>query len=202
MSQFSVRAAIEQFYPEYYRWNKYPADKCANIRKTEEQWGVLGNFSREEVVVDGVSFCCTEQLFQMMKFGSKEPLLELYQKRGMQIKMNMKKWTNQGFVREDWDGMLVDAMKFCLQTKYEQSKSFRDELERTKGLFIVEDQTSFPKKKADTWGTKRNGDVFEGPNLLGILLMELRDNQRLEYHLPDDALNFIEIIKENQTICK
>ena len=96
--------------------------------------------------------------------------------------------------REDWGKMIVDAMKFCLTQKYEQSEDFRQELERSKGKYIVEDQTSFPKKTPDTWGVKQQGNDFVGPNLLGRLLMELRDNGKLEYTLPDDALAFIKFL--------
>ena len=83
----------------------------------------------------------------------------------------------------------MDAMKFCLSKKFEQSEEFRYALSMTKGLFIVEDQTSFPKKTADTWGVKRIGDNYVGPNLLDRLLMELRDKQ-LTWSLPEDALAF------------
>ena len=38
-----------------------------------------------------------------------------------------------------------------------------------------------------------------GPNLLGRLLMELRDNGKLEYQLPDDAFGFMNFIKEDET---
>lgn len=72
--------------------------------------------------------------------------------------------------------IIVDAMKQCLQLKYEQSEAFRAALERTKDMYIVEDQSTFRKKYADTWGVKRQGDFYVGPNLLGRLLMELRDN--------------------------
>ena len=51
------------------------------------------------------------------------------------------------------------------------------------------------KKKPDAWGVKPDGDNFTGPNLLGRLLMELRDNGKLEYTLPDNALAFIEVLK-------
>ena len=83
----------------------------------------------------------------------------------------------------------MDAMKFCLSKKFEQSEEFRYALSMTKGLFIVEDQTSFPKKTADTWGVKRIGDNYVGPNLLDRWLMELRDKQ-LTWSLPEDALAF------------
>ena len=47
-------------------------------------------------------------------------------------------------------------------------------------------------------GVKLVGDDFVGPNLLGRLLMELRDQGTLEYHLPADALDFITVLK-NET---
>ena len=92
--------------------------------------------------------------------------------------------------------MIIDAMKFCLAQKYEQSEAFRQELERSKGKFIVEDQTSFNKMDPDAWGVKPREGSYVGPNLLGRLLMELRDNGKLEYTLPDDALDFINILKQ------
>lgn len=79
-------------------------------------------------------------------------------------------------------------MKFCLMTKYEQSAAFRDALERSKGMMIVEDQTTFTKKNADTWGVKLKDGKYEGPNLLGRLLMELRDNGKLDYSIPSNIL--------------
>ena len=81
-------------------------------------------------------------------------------------------------------------MKFCLEAKYEQSEDFRNALAQSAGMYIVEDQTSFPKKTADTWGTKFVGNEYVGPNLLGQLLMELHDNRSLKYRLPEDALAF------------
>jgi predicted NAD-dependent protein-ADP-ribosyltransferase YbiA (DUF1768 family) len=92
--------------------------------------------------------------------------------------------------------MIVDAMKFCVTLKYEQSEEFRKELERSKGMFIVEDETARMRgRDADTWGAVLRGDEYVGPNLLGRLLMELRDNGKLEYSLPADALDFINNLK-------
>ena len=71
-------------------------------------------------------------------------------------------------------------------------------LSMTKGLFIVEDQTSFPMNMADTWGVKRTGDNYVGPNLLGRLLLEFRDGQ-LTWSLPDDALAFTAFLRSHKT---
>jgi hypothetical protein len=65
-------------------------------------------------------------------------------------------------------------------------------------LFIVEDETERnqrKKKDADSWGTNLVGKEYVGPNLLGRLLMELRDNGKLDYTLPADALEFLKFLK-------
>ena len=37
--------------------------------------------------------------------------------------------------------------------------------------------------------------MFIGSNLLDKLLMELRNNDSLDYHLPDDIFDFIKVLK-------
>ena len=73
-------------------------------------------------------------------------------------------------------------------------------MERSRGLFIVEDETARNARKhkdADSWGVNLVGDHYVGPNLLGRLLMELRDNGKLDYTLPADALQFTDYLKSN-----
>ena len=82
-------------------------------------------------------------------------------------------------------------MKFALSCKYDQNPSFRDALEESKGLYIVEDQTTFSGSQANTWGTKLVDGYYVGPNLMGQLLMELRDNGLLAYSLPQDLFDII-----------
>ena len=192
---YSIAPFIQQYYPQYYSIETYPADKCAAFSKVDEPWGVLGNFGRTPITIDGVVFKKSEQLFQLMKFRDEEPLLAVY--KSGQSKMTAKHW-EKTHRRNDWGQMIVDAMKYCLCQKWNQSEEFRNTLMQTQGRYIVEDQTTFPKKEPDTWGVKRREDVFVGPNLMGRLLMELRDgNGMLEYHLPDDALDFVGVIKGN-----
>ena len=192
----SVAAFIKQYYPQY--WNKicsYPADECACIRKTKEEWGILGNFGMAPLNVNGVLFKNAELLFQMMKFQDKAILKELHANAGMGLKMKAKHYETE-HRRPDWGSFFVDALKFCLMTKYEQCAEFRAELERSKGLYIVEDQINFSKKNPDAWGVKLVDGMYVGPSLLGQLLMELRDNGKLEYTLPSDALAFTELLKD------
>ena len=192
MSFYSVAPFIRQYYPEYYSIERYPADRCACFCKVDGEWGILGNFGRTPLVVDGVTLKNSEQLFQLMKFKDEEPVKAVYQAGNP--KYAAKHW-EKTHRRSDWGAMIVDVMKFCLTLKYQQSEAFRSTLLRTKGLFIVEDQTSFPKKTADTWGAKLVGNEYVGPNLLGRLLMELRDNGELRYRLPEDALWGVKCLK-------
>lgn len=200
MSTGKLAPLIKGFYPEYYSWNEYPLDKCIPIRGVKEQWGILGNFAPTPLIVKGVLFSNSEQLFQMMKFSDKETLLSIYQSKGLPLKWAAKKGEKNGLRRKDWGQIIIDVMKFCLQTKYEQSEEFRHVLNETIGFSIVEDQTKLKTTKsgnlkdADTWGVVRKGELFVGSNLLGRLLMELRENSKLEYHLPNDIFKFIEIL--------
>ena len=185
---YSISPFIQQYYPKYYSIERYPADQCVTIRKITEEWGVLGNFAHTPLTVHGVTLNTSEQLFQLMKFVDEEPVLAVYQARNPKFRAKHLEKENR---RRDWGSIIVDAMKFCLSTKFEQSEEFRDTLLRTTGSYIVEDQTTFSKKTADTWGTKRVDDEYVGPNLLGRLLMELRDNKgKLDYQLPEDMFQF------------
>ena len=195
MSKLSIAQFIQEFYPDYYQWNEYPAEACIPFSKVKEQWGILGNFAPTPLMVKDVEFINCEQLFQMMKFNDIDTLKAIYTSKGMKIKYAAKAAEKLGLRRPDWGQIIVDAMKFCLQTKFEQSEQFRQTLKETAGENIVEDQTSFNKKTADTWGAKLINGKYEGSNLLGRLLMELRDNGRLDYKLPSDIFAFINTIK-------
>ena len=192
MSFYSIAPFIQQYYPEYWGIQSYPAEQCVIVHKIDEEWGVFSNFSHTTIVVDGVSFKCSETLFQLMKFKDEDALKEVYRSNNKRMAKHWEK-THR---REDWGKMVVDAMKYCLMRKFEQSEDFRNELERSRGKFIVEDQTSFKnKKEPDAWGVKLKDDHYVGPNLLGRLLMELRDYGKLDYTLPADAMKFIEYLK-------
>lgn len=198
MKEGKVAPLIKEYYPEYYQWNEYPADNCIPFDKVKEQWGILGNFAPVPLEVDGVVFVNSEQLFQIMKFTDAEILMSIYQSRGLKIKYTAKIGERLGLRRVDWGQIVVDVMKFCLQTKYDQSEEFRHVLNQTCGKIIVEDQSKRKTiKTVDTWGAVKVEDKFIGSNLLGRLLMELRDNCKLEYHLPDDIFDFINILKSS-----
>lgn len=202
MSFYSVAPFIEENYPQYFGYQTYPVAECVRIRKVTEEWGVFCNFYATSITVDGVTFRSAEQLFQLMKFKDAAIIERIWNgvtannKICHEIKRTVKSYEKE-YRRTDWGTMILDALKFALTRKYEQCEFFRQELERSRGKFIVEDQTNFPKAQPDCWGVKPagDGDHFSGPNVLGRLLMELRDNGRLVYRLPEDAFAFVEVLK-------
>ena len=195
MEKMRVSQMVQENYPQYYSIESYPADKVARIHKLDMEWGVLSNFYQCVIMADGVKFFNSERLFQVMKFADPEVRHKVYTKAG-NPKMTAKHYETMGMRRENWPSTIVDAMKYCLVKKYEWCPEFREALERTKGLYIVEDQTTFPRKTADSWGVKLSADgtQYVGPNLLGRLLMELRDNGgKLEYRLPEEMTRFVDL---------
>jgi len=185
---------IKEFYPEWYGIQEYPADRTAAFCKVADEWGIFGNFAPIPIVVDGVPLDCTEKLFQVMKFADSESRRIIYSQKGQSIKMMAKHQEKVGAVRADWGRIFIDAMRFCLVQKYVQSEAFRSELERSNGLFIVEQEAN-PRRPAGAWSAKlsEDGRAWIGPNIMGRLLMELRDNGTLGYHLPDDVMHFSDL---------
>lgn len=195
MNAFSIAHFIKEYYPEYWGISRYPVDSCAVIHRTTEQWGIFSNFYLTPITIDGVNFSCTEEIYTLMKFRCLDPIIALYGLRGQGLKMKSKPW-QKTHRRDDWGQMLVDAMKFCLMIKFEQSQDFRTALNDSRRLYIVE-QHANPRTPADAWSAKLEGNEWVGPNLLGRLLMELRDNEELKYNLPNDAFEFIKILQKH-----
>ena len=186
-----VRQYIETNYPDYAGWFTYKPEHCAPIRSTTDEWAIFHNMTPCVVVVKGVMFKNTETLFQLFRFCDAEAVKDVYHKNN---KLQAKHWDKLGYTRLDWGEVFLDALKFVLMQKYEQCEAFRNELERSKAIFIVEDET---RRRSTSYGVQlKASGLYEGSNLLGRLLMELRDNGKLEYQLPTDAFEFIIILKQ------
>ena len=178
MSFYSVAPFIEKYYPKYYSIETYPVTDCAPFCEVKGKWGIFSNFAHTPIQYDDVTCKNVEQLFQMMKFTDEDVRNAVYAANNPKFTSKHYEKTHR---RNNWGMIVVDVMKQCLQLKYEQSEELREALERSKGKYIVEDQSSFKKSWADSWGVKRQGEFYVGPNLMGRLLMELRDNGRLEF---------------------
>ena len=198
-SSTSVAEGIQKYYPEYWGDQVYPIAQSVFFHKKADDHWILSNMADCPLEIEGVPFKNSEHLFQTLKFATSESITAVYQAQN--AKMTAKHWqTIDGHRRADWGQIVLDVMKFCLQQKYEQCPEFRKELDSTKGYHIVELQDAKKDKdtsRANAWGVKTKGQNYEGPNLMGRLLMELRDGT-MEYKLPEDWDKALAAIGENK----
>ena len=119
---------IREYYPDWLGFKEYPAEKTIAIGRVKEPWGILGNFASSPIVVNGVSFDCTEKLYQVMQIADPDARRDIYaQPKNQAIKKKANHYKATGAVREDWGRIFIDAMKFCLVQKYNQCEAFRNE---------------------------------------------------------------------------
>ena len=199
-SSTSIAEFIKEHYPEYWGYQVYQiAQSVFFHKKTDDHW-ILSNMASCPLEIEGIPFKSSEHLFQTLKFATPESVLAVYSNK-TSPKMTAKHYECLGgHKRADWEQISIDVMKFCLQQKYEQCPEFRAELERTKGYHIVELQDAKNDKdtsRANAWGVKTKGQNYEGPNLMGRLLMELRDGT-MKYKLPEDWNKALVTIGENE----
>ena len=198
-SSSSIAEAIKKYYPQYWGDQVYPISQSVFFhKKTDSHW-ILSNMSACPLEIEGIPFKSSEHLFQTLKFATPESISAVYQSNN--AKMTAKHYQKLGgHRRADWEQILVDVMKFCLQQKYEQCSEFRKELDCTIGYNIVELQDRKNDKessRANGWGVKTKGENYEGANIMGRLLMELRDGE-MEYKLPKDWNKALAAIGENE----
>lgn len=187
---------ILRYYPEYHDIRRYPVARTVRIGKVADEWGILGNMAKCLLTVDGVTFPSSEHIYQIMRFSDTELRKILLRDPSTYSMKRFKAKKHFNETRPDWHSHLVDIMRFVLSVKYEQCEAFRNELHRTGDLFIIEDETRRMKgKAADSFGAVLSFDGLEyiGPNLLGRLLMELRDAQVLKYSLPESLMDFSDL---------
>lgn len=171
------------YYPEYTIEERYPANKSICFAKCADAWGILSNFYRTPIEFEGVTYTCVEQLYHSIRLNNAEyrvRFLKLTPNLG--IKMQAKSFKRKGLERVDWRHIAVDVMRFCIQKKYEQSEEFRAALDRSKGQFIIEDQSS-RRRYPDVWGAvlDTTKGVYYGKNIMGRILMEVREMGQLPY---------------------
>ncbi len=154
----------------------YQLSKCITFRKTTERFGGLSNMaSGYPIVVNNVMIRTTEALYQAMRFPNFPDIQReiILQNSPMTAKMVSKKYSSN--TREDWDKVRVSIMKWTLRVKLIHNlNTFGNLLLNTEEDIIVEES-----RKDDFWGAKIiEKKSLEGMNVLGRLLMELRDLHR------------------------
>jgi type I restriction enzyme S subunit len=156
----------------------YRRDECATFRKTDERFGGLSNMAPGyPLCVNGVPIGTAEAIYQACRFPHLPDVQRLIisQTSPMTAKMRSKPYRKES--RPDWDDVRVAIMRWSLRVKLVQNwEKFRSMLLMTEEQSIVEDS-----RKDDFWGaiaTKEDPYTLVGRNVLGRLLMELREKVR------------------------
>ena len=144
--------------------------------KTKEQFGGLSNMAAGfPLRVNGVAIRTSEALYQACRFPHRPELQAdiIEQVSPMTAKMVGKPYRDDS--RPDWDRLRTKIMRWCLRVKLAQNyRAFSELLLSTGDRPIVEQS-----RKDDFWGAKPiDGDGLIGCNILGRLLMELRETVR------------------------
>lgn len=139
---------------------------------TTDEYGFMSNFAQYPIVVDGKKWATTEHYFQAMKFVGTPHEGEV------RAAPTAKEAANRGRdrsrpLRGDWESVKDDVMRRALRAKFEQHEDIRDRLLATGDAKLIE------KTSGDYyWGCGKHGT---GRNMLGVLLMELRDQLQKEW---------------------
>jgi type I restriction enzyme S subunit len=142
--------------------------------KTDEPFGGLSNMAGGYPIrVNGVRVLTSEALYQVCRFPHLPDVQKMIigQISPMTAKMRSKPYRKDS--RPDWDQVRVRFMRWCLRMKLANNwNSFSELLLRTGDRPIVEES-----RKDDFWGAKvvDDGGTLVGMNVLGRLLMELRE---------------------------
>lgn len=156
----------------------YRRQEVVAFRKTGETFGGLSNMAPGfPIVLLGQHIHTAEALYQACRFPHLPQVqrMILDEISPMTAKMRSKPFREQS--RHDWDNVRVPIMKWCLRAKLAANWSkLSSLLLETGDRPIVEDS-----RKDDFWGAKPTpDDMLEGRNVLGRLLMELREKLKVE----------------------
>ena len=158
------------------QFRTYIRTECVTFRKTAERYGGLSNMAGGyPLIVTRTKFLTAEALYQACRFPHRPDLQHLIVAQASPMALKMKSKPHRKDSRPDWDNVRVAIMRWCLRVKLAQNwTKFSVLLLETGDCSIVEDSW-----KDTFWGAKPAGDAtLVGENVLGRLLMELREELR------------------------
>jgi len=148
------------------------------VHKTKDRFGGLSNMaSGFPVRVNGVRILTIEALYQACRFPHLPEVQREIIKQHSPMTAKMKSKPHRAKSRSDWDDVRFKVMRWCLRVKLAQN------YERFGYLLLSTDNRQIVEfsRKDDYWGAVAAEDdegVLVGQNILGRLLMELRDKYR------------------------
>lgn len=148
--------------------------------RTKEDFGGLSNMaSGYPLLINGVRILSTEALYQACRFPHLPDVQREIIRQHSPMTAKMKSKPHRKDSRPGWDKVRYKVMRWCLRVKLAQHyEEFGRLLLATHNWPIVEQS-----RKDDYWGAKladQNGETLIGQNVLGRLLMELREKLKVD----------------------
>lgn len=158
----------------------YVRSEVAIVYKTKEIFGGLSNMaSGYPLEINGVRIRTTEALYQACRFPHMQEVQREIIGQHSPMTAKMKSKPHRKDSRQDWNEIRHKVMRWCLRVKLAQNyEEFGQLLLATGDQPIVEQS-----RKDDFWGAKladSTGDILVGQNVLGRLLMELREKLKAD----------------------
>ena len=170
------RSSIDK--PENGLLRTYVRSEVVVVYKTKEAFGGLSNMAAGyPLQINGIRILTTEALYQACRFPHMPEIQReiIEQQSPMTAKMKSKPHRKKS--RRDWDQVRYKVMRWCLRVKLAQNYDKFGQL-----LLATSDQPIVEQSRKDNyWGAKvvdKTGDTLVGQNVLGRLLMELREKLR------------------------
>ncbi|WP_422616013.1 NADAR family protein [Photorhabdus caribbeanensis] len=134
--------------------------------KVNEPYGCFSNFSKHGLAVNGVYWPTVEHYFQANKFfdfNIRENIRKLNLPRNAANAGQDRKKP----LRTDWEEVKDNIMQFAVLEKFKQHKEIREILLSTGNARLIEHT-----KNDFYWADGGDGS---GKNMLGVILMEIRE---------------------------
>ncbi|OED43349.1 hypothetical protein AB832_02610 [Flavobacteriaceae bacterium (ex Bugula neritina AB1)] len=147
--------------------------------KINDEYGDFSNFAPFSIFLEGNSWPTVEHYFQSCKF--EDPAIkEKIKSFSSPMKAAKEGRNRKNTLRADWEIVKDNIMLRSLRVKFKQHPNLRKKLLLTDNVKIIEHT-----KNDSYWGDGGNGN---GKNMLGSLLMKVRDELRIINNDPNIVL--------------
>ena len=156
-------------------YRTYDPDLVAPFLRVRDRYGPFSNMAAGYPIrLDGVRIGSSEALYQALRFSHLPEFQAEVLSQAAPILAKRHAYTRVAETRPDWDRVRVNVMRYILRAKFGSAQGgLLDLLRGTGEAPIVE-----VSLRDDYWGARPVDGRLIGRNVLGRLLMELREELR------------------------
>lgn len=151
--------------------NKYYPEGTILFYSSIGEYGCFSNFSRHPVKVFGKTFPTSEHAFQSQKFAGTSLEEQVRKAKGPAQAAAIGR-DRKNPLRKDWEAVKDNIMRETVYAKFSQHEHLKQTLISTNEFLLVEHT-----ERDRYWG---DGGNRTGKNMLGVILMEVRNKLRKE----------------------